>query len=58
MGRPLPGPALEDSAEDLKGIANYEGKPALWAQLPVSSVLVSSELTWLSSLTYKRVIKY
>ena len=25
MGRPLPGAALEDSADDLKGIANYEG---------------------------------
>ena len=25
MGQPLPGAALEDSAEDLKGIANYEG---------------------------------
>lgn len=24
-GRPLPGAALEDSADDLKGIANYEG---------------------------------
>ncbi|KAA6424621.1 MAG: radial spoke head 1 protein [Trebouxia sp. A1-2] len=26
MGRPLPGAALEDSADDLKGIANYEGR--------------------------------
>ena len=25
MGRPLPGAALEDSADELKGIANYEG---------------------------------
>ena len=25
MGRPLPGTALEDSAEELKGIANFEG---------------------------------
>ena len=26
MGRPLPGATLEDSAEDLKGIASYEGR--------------------------------
>lgn len=25
MGRPLAGPALEDSAEELKGTANFEG---------------------------------
>ncbi|KAL3154440.1 hypothetical protein ABBQ32_013910 [Trebouxia sp. C0010 RCD-2024] len=26
MGRPLPGASLEDSADELKGIANYEGR--------------------------------
>lgn len=25
MGRPLPGAALDDCADELKGIANYEG---------------------------------
>ena len=41
MGRPLPGAALEDSADDLKGIANYEGTQSS-SFLPFSGVEPSS----------------
>ena len=41
LGRPLPGAALEDSADELKGIANYEGLHAV----PVPVILQAQSIT-------------
>ena len=48
LGRPMPGASLEDSADELKGIANYEGIETCSISFAASITCVLAAVFYLS----------